>query len=331
MVVIDELHEHKKRDLWDALTTADLARENPIVIAITTAGFDRQSVCYEQYKYGLELRESGGLEAMRKEGFLFWWYEVPMQDAAGGVIDYRDQSYWQMANPSSWITTERLERYQRRMPESVFRRLHLNQWTETEDAWIKAYEWDACRGKPKWDPGLPTWMAVDVGYRKDSAAIVWAQWHGSELHVGHHILSPQEEGPTFGIADVRGTVARWAQVMNRLEEVNYDPFQFLESAEILAERGLNMVEFPQNAARMEPASTTLYELILDRRLVHDGDPTLRAHILSAVTGPTERGGWRISKRKSLECIDGCVALAMAADRAVTMRNEKPPSGTVHIY
>jgi phage terminase large subunit-like protein len=325
MVVIDELHEHKKRDLWDALTTADLARQNPIVIAITTAGFDRSSICYEQYQFGMELRERGGLEAMRKEGFLFWWYEVPAE------IDYRDQSYWHMANPSSWITPERLERYQRRMPENVFRRLHLNQWTETEDAWIKGYEWDAMCGTPIWRPNEPTWLAVDVGVRRDSAAILWAQWHGDKLHIGQQILVPEEEGPTFGVADVRGAVAKWAQVMNQLEEAAYDPWQFRESAEILAERGLPMAEFPQTGERMGPASETLYELIVDRRIVHDGDPRLREHVLAAVVAPTERGGYRISKRKSLEKIDGCVALAMVADRAVTMRYEKAPSKTVHIY
>jgi hypothetical protein len=52
---------------------------------------------------------------------------------------------------------------------------------------------------------------------------------------------------------------------------------------------------------------------------------MRRHVLSAVAAPTDRGGWRISKRKSLERIDGCVSLAMTADRAVTLRYTKPPA------
>jgi phage terminase large subunit-like protein len=74
---------------------------------------------------------------------------------------------------------------------------------------------------------------------------------------------------------------------------------------------------------MEPASGNLYELVQERRLVHDGDPELRRQVLSAVTVPTDRGGWRISKRKSLERIDAAVSLAMMADRAVTLRYVKP--------
>jgi hypothetical protein len=217
------------------------------------------------------------------------------------------------------------------MPENVFRRLHLNQWTETEDAWVKAYEWDALKGRVRWDPTKPTWMAVDVGIRRDSAAVVWVQWYDNKLHIGSDIVLPSEE-IRFGVADIRGIVVKWAQTMTALREVNFDPWMFLESSEILAERGLPMVEFPQTGDRMGPASETLYELIVDGRLVHDGDPRLREHVLNTVVAATERGGYRISKRKSLEKIDGCVALAMAADRAVTMRNDDASDeGTLYIY
>jgi phage terminase large subunit-like protein len=261
---------------------------------------------------------------MRAEGFLFWWYEMDP------TLDYRNGTHWKAANPSSWITVEALERESRRLPESVFRRLHLNQWTETENAWIKPHEWDLCGGVPRFEPALPSWMAVDVGVRRDSAAITWCQWHGNELHIGQEILTPEEQGETFGVADIRGRVGQRAMLHQALREIDFDPWQFLESAEILQERGLPLVEFPQNASRMAPASETLYELIVERRLVHDGDPTMKEQVLAAVIAPTERGGWRISKRKSLERIDGAVSLAMCADRAVTMRNVKPPRRVVHI-
>jgi phage terminase large subunit-like protein len=316
LVVIDELWAHTSGELYYALTTGQLARENPLVISITTAGFDRSSICFDLYQRGKRLLDDGGIEAMRAAGFLFWWYEMDP------TADYRDESQWKNANPSSWITIDALRREQARLPESVFRRLHLNQWTESETAWIKPYEWDACRGVPIFNPAEPSWIAVDVGVRRDSSAITWVQWHGEELHAGQEILSPAEEGATFGVADVRGRVANRAVTHQALREIAYDPWQFLESAEILQERGLPLVEFPQNAARMSPASETLYELIIERRLVHDGDPTMKEQVLAAVIAPTERGGWRISKRRSLEKIDGCVSLAMCVDRAVTMRNQR---------
>jgi phage terminase large subunit-like protein len=143
------------------------------------------------------------------------------------------------------------------------------------------------------------------------------------LHVGQKLLDPEKLGPTFGVADVRGEVIGKVRDLGKAREVPYDPWSFRESAEMLLEMGLPMVEFPQNNSRMAPASETIYELVRERRIVHDGDREMRRHVLSAVIAPTDRGGWRISKRKSLERIDGAVSLAMAADRAVTMRLVKP--------
>lgn len=91
-----------------------------------------------------------------------------------------------------------------------------------------------------------------------------------------------------------------------MREVVYDPHQFAESAEILEEEGLVLVEMPQSDSRMAPASQTLYELIRDGRLVHDGDAVLRSQILAAVPSETERGA-RISKRKSRQRIDAAIA------------------------
>ena len=325
MVVIDELWAHTSPELYYALTTGQLAREAPLVVSITTAGFDRSSICFDLYERGKRLRDEGGIDAMRAAGFLMWWYEMDP------TVDYRDETHWKNANPSSWITVEALRREQARLPESVFRRLHLNQWTETENAWIKPHEWDLLTGSPIFDPAQASWMAVDVGVRRDSAAITWAQWHDDNLHVGQEILVPAEQGATFGVADIRGRVAQRAITHQQLREVDYDPWQFMESAEILQERGLPMVEFPQNASRMAPASETLYELIVGGRIVHDGNAVMKEQMLAAVIAPTERGGWRISKRKSQERIDGAVSLAMCVERAVTMRNVRPPRRVVHIY
>lgn len=316
-VVIDELHVHESDELYYTLTTGQLAREAPLVVSITTAGFDRQSICYQLYERGKALEANGGLAAMRREAFYFKWYEAP------ATATVQDPEGWQAANPSSWIRASDLERESKRLPESVFRRLHLNQWTESEDAWIKPHEWDSCQGTPIFDPMQPSYIGVDVGVRRDSAALVWGQWHNDVLHIGQLLLNPEEQHQSFGVADVRGALANETRRHQDLREVPFDPWSFRESAELLMEMGVPMVEFPQNNSRMSPASESLFELVQDRRILHDGDRTMRAHVLSAVVAPTDRGGWRISKRKSLERIDGAMALTMMADRAVTMRTARP--------
>jgi phage terminase large subunit-like protein len=313
--VIDELWAHENRDLYDALTTADIAREDPLTVSITTAGFDRESVCFEVYERGKAL-EAQGIDAMRAAGFFFKWY------APADAASADDREAWMAANPSSWITEAVLARQRERLPEFVFRRLHMNQWTAIEDAWVSPDEWDRCAGSPKILRDEPVFVGVDIGIKRDATALVWVQWRGDKLHVGHHILLPTKEQP-ISAKETRVLLKRIAARL-QVREVPHDPWQFRESAEELAEEGLPMEEFPQYDSYMGPASEALYELVREQRLVHNGDPLLREQILGAVAAATERG-WRISKRKSKARIDGCVALAMAAYRAVATRNVKQKS------
>ena len=318
LVVIDELWAHKDPELYYALTTGQLARLNPLVVNITTAGFDRESIGWQVYERGVEL-EAQGIDAMREARYFCRWYAAP----EGANID--DPKVWKAANPASWVTTEDLRLERERLPEFIFRRLHLNQWTETEEAWITPDMWDACKGKPLFNPETASWFGIDIGLKRDARAFIWCQWHGDDLHVHHDIKTP-EKGKPLTAMSARGRLIEITTGWRGLKEIAYDPWQFTESAEMLEEMGLPMVEFQQNNALMAPASERLYELIKEGRLVHDGDPTFRKHILSAVIAQTERG-WRISKKESRERIDAAVALTLAADRAVLTRNEEPPKRT----
>lgn len=324
LVVIDELHAHRDPELYYALTTGQLARENPLVVSITTAGWDRESICWEVYEHGRGLESKGGIDAMRKAKFLFKWHQAPQS------CDLMDRKAWKQANPASWIDCKRggdLEREARRLPEFVFRRLHLNQWTDIEDAWVGADEWDACKGKVLYDPDEPSWIGVDIGLKRDASALIAVQWHDDKLHISRHEIAVPEPGQPLAAADNRARLLNMASRFAALREVPYDPWSFRESAEMLAEEGLPMVEFDQGNARMAPATERIYELIRERRLVHDGDPELRSHILAAVVAETERG-WRISKRKSKARIDACVALTIATDRAILSRNDSDQSSFI---
>jgi len=102
--------------------------------------------------------------------------------------------------------------------------------------------------------------------------------------------------------------------------VSYDARFFDVPAKMLADEGLPMVEVPQAIERMTPILGSLFELIKRREIHHDGDPVLATHVLNAVPRFNERG-FTLQKSKSRGRIDGCIALALAADRA--LREERP--------
>ena len=311
LVVIDELHAHGDPELYYALTTGTLARTDPLIVSITTAGYDRDSICWDVYSRGEALNAKGGLEAMRKAGFLHRWIAAPATAEAG------DRKAWMAANPSSWITEEVVRREYNRLPEAVFRRLHLNQWTEAEDSWIRPDEWDALIGRVRFDWTKPVYAALDVGLKRDASALVYVQWHADRLHVKHEIRVPQPGRP-IAAQDNRLAIQRLATKAEALKIVAFDPFAFTESAEMLADEGLPMVEFPQTNSKMCLASERLYELAIEGRLVVDGNTEFRRQVLAAVAQDTDRG-WRLTKRKTRERTDAPTALAMAVDEAVTAK------------
>lgn len=142
---------------------------------------------------------------------------------------------------------------------------------------------------------------------------------------GHHLREHWRVNTEEVRAEIRGLRDRFPVPMARRVDdqrvmpgpaVGYDPWHFRESAEDLEAEGVNMVEFPQNASRMGPASELLLELAKAGRLAHDGDPELRQAIIGAVAKRTRRG-WVIDKPKgSSRLIDLAVACAIAVSLAM---------------
>ena len=313
-IVLDELHAFADRELYVALTTAQLARSDPQLIAITTAGFDRSSVCWEVYERGRAFANQG-LDVMRENGFLFKWYQAPDD------CDHMDPDNWMLANPSSWVTPEVLRPLAQQQRENDFRRLHLNQWTQTDEAWITNRMWLANFGIPIVDPHAPTWIGFDLGVKRDSTAIMAVQWHGDQLHVSQRIIVPPPTGHNWSALESIDALGLFVGQFSDLQEVVFDPWGVHAVYESLVERRLPMVEFNQAAnGLMGPASEALYELLKEGKVVHDGDPELTQQVLHAVVRATDRG-WRISRQKTTERIDAPIALAMAAYRAIASRLE----------
>ena len=318
LAIVDEYHRHRSSDLYGVLRDGLGPREGRL-LCVTTAGEDEDSPLGRLRATALELpyiKRDGGHTHARSADGAFAFHEW----ALSPTEDVHDMRVVKRANPASWQTIEGLLRRHDSpsMTEAQWLRFACGIWTLTEGSWITPEQWDACAGEVTDDPDADWFVGVDIGRRKDSTAIVAVAMVDDRLHVRARLLLPRPNRPV-AVADARAEVVRLDSEL-RVQETAYDPHQFTESAELLEERGLVMVEFPQTDHRMAPASETLYELIREGRLVHDGDPELRSQILAAVPSETERGV-RISKRKSRRRIDAAVALALAADRALRAEPE----------
>jgi len=139
-VVVDELHAHQSRELWDVLTTAQGTRTQPLTVAITTAGYDRTSVCYDLHDYARKVRNG----ILADPTFYSAYYGAPDE------ADWTDRDVWRAANPAlgDFLSEEFLETEFRQASElparqNAFRQLYLNQWVSQSTRWIDLALWDA--------------------------------------------------------------------------------------------------------------------------------------------------------------------------------------------
>jgi phage terminase large subunit-like protein len=306
LVLFDELWNQATPDLYDQMTLGSGARIEPLVVSITTAGYDLDTVAGNLYQYGKKCA-AGEID---DKSFGFWWWEAKPDCELG------DEKEWRVANPNlseGLLDITDMRTAVKQSDEAAFRRWRLNQWVRAQESWLPAGAWEQCRDERPLRNDLPVWVGIDMALKHDSIAVVIAQPQDDTIVTRARIWQPRDEG-----VDV-AAVEQHLRSLHREHEVRefvYDPAYFQRSAEHLADDGLPMVEFPQSAARMIPACGNAYELIVNKRVTHDGSPTFTDQVLSAAQRMTDTG-WRLSKGKSKRKIDACIALVMALDRATT--------------
>lgn len=350
-VVYDELHEAPDRRLWDVLKTSMGAREQPLMLAITTAGYDRNSICWEQHAYAEKVL-SGVLVDPSFHAAIF---------AAPPDADWRAPATWHAANPNlgvsvdqaflaaECLTAEAVPAYQ-----NTFRRLYLNQWTQQETRWLDMAAWDASAGVMDVTTlnGRQCYAGLDLASTTDIAALAlvfppvedgapyqtvlrfWIPNDSLQSRVLRDRVPYDEwarrglviatDGNVIDYRAIREEIKRLS-VQYDIREIAFDRWGATQISQDLQGDGFTMVAFGQGFASMSGPTKELEKLVLSRRLWHGGNPVLRwmADNLRVRIDPA--GNIKPDKAKSTEKIDGMVALVMALDRAIRAAPQPEPS------
>jgi phage terminase large subunit-like protein len=179
-VVFDEIHAQPNRDLWDVLTEgAGAAREQPLFVAITTAGVDRNSICWELHERARQIL-TGTIQPEDDPSFYGVIYGPP-DDEAGTDWDWTNEENWKAVNPSLGVTIkledmrEAFKQAQEKVEkENLFKQLRLNIWNKQSKRWIKLSEWDKCVGTIKLDElkRRDCYSALDLSSSNDITALL---------------------------------------------------------------------------------------------------------------------------------------------------------------
>ena len=345
--IFDELLGQNNRKLYETMTQGSgAARKQPLNFVITTAGSDRNSICYEVHSKALDLL------AGRKKDPTFY----PVVYSAPEDADWTDPAVWMKANPSLGKTVD-IEYYAQRCnsakdnaaEEIQFRQFHLCQWTNTSVRWMQMSRWDECQRDYTEEmlAGRQCYGGLDLSSTSDLTAFVLVfppLYDGEPYYILPYFWLPEEAIPLRVRRDhvmydvwakqgylqtTEGDVVHYGfveQFICRLyekfdiREIAHDRWNASMMVQTLQDDGFTMIPFGQGFKDMSSPTKDLMRLVLERNIAHNGHPVLRWNIDNIFVRTDPAGNLKIDKEKSTEKVDGAVALVMALDRAMKSNN-----------
>ncbi len=342
-IIVDELHAWgpSGRKLWDVLANALGKRRSPLFFAITTAGSDRNSICWQQHEYSEKV-----LSGIFEDDTWFAWISGLDEGA-----DWEDEANWIQANPCLGVTVQLAELRSvvtkaKGDPASLngVLRLRLGVWTQSHTAWMPMDKWDACAGEVDREAlkGRPCFAGLDLSTSIDTSAFVMIfpphgeddQWRvlpefflpadNVEARVKRDRV-PYDVWNRQGLFNLtEGNVIDYDVIRTRIKalgndydikEIAFDRWGAQQIVTQLTGDGLTMVQFGQGFASMGAPTKRLMELVLAGELAHGGNPVLRWMAGNVMVEIDPAGNIKPSKSKSREKIDGITALCMGIARA----------------
>ena len=345
--IFDELHTQPTRALYDVMNQGSGdARKQPLWFFLTTAGTDRNSVCWEVHQKALDILEG------RKHDPRFYPVVYGLPDDA----DWQDEQNWYKCNPSLGytITIDKVrDAYHKALEtpadENMFRQLRLNQWVKQSIRWMPMDKWDECGGNidPYELEGRVCYAGLDLSSTSDLTTLVlvfppsdesepyvilpffWLPEETLPLRVRRdHVMYDVWEKQGF-LQTTEGNVVHYGFIEKficelgenyNIREIAYDRWNATQMVQNLEDDGFTMIPFGQGFRDMSPPTKELMRLVLEHRLVHGGHPVLRWNMDNAFVRTDPAGNLKIDKQKSTEKVDGAVALVMALDRAMKNQN-----------
>ena len=345
--IFDELHTQPTRALYDVMTQGSGdARRQPLWFFLTTAGTDRNSICWEVHQKALDILEG------RKIDPRFYPVLFGLPDEA----DWTSEENWYRANPSldHTITIDKVrdafhKAQETPADENQFRQLRLNQWVKQSVRWMPMDKWDECGGvvDPYALEGRACYAGLDLSSTSDLTALVlvfpptsedepyialpffWLPEETLSLRVRRDHVPYDQWAKRGYIQTTEGNVVHYGFIERficelgeryNIREIAHDRWNATMMVQTLEDDGFTMVPFGQGFKDMSPPTKELMRLVLEHRLCHGGHPVLRWNMDNAYVRTDPAGNLKLDKEKSTEKVDGAVALVMALDRAMKNLN-----------
>lgn len=311
--ILDEAHENDSSDQYDTMKTGMGSREQPLILTITTAGFNLAGPCRQR-----QLDAEAVLAGQMKDDRLFAAiYTIDKDD------DWKDFNTWKKANPNcgvsvseEYLRAQLLDALQKPAEKAGLLTKHLNVWQNSASGWLNQLDWIACADRTGLTiddlTGRPAWLGLDIATQKDLTCVFSIVDVDGTPHLFPFFFIP--EGAIEGSKNA-GAYAEWIDrgfltltpgnmidfetIKNKvywlrdtldIKGVAYDQWQGAQLAQELDAAGVpNIQRFIQSPGNYNPIMRRFEALVADHKLKHDGNPCLNwmAANVSVRPGPKD--------------------------------------------
>jgi len=350
--IVDEYHSHKNSHLYDVIKSSTGARQNSLMIIITTAGFNKYSACYEERTYSEKILRG----QIDNENYFAFIASIDPKD------DPFNPDVWKKANPNLGVSNsledfviaskEARQKGGQTLVEFLTKR--LNVWTNVSDVWVKDEDFDVPEETLFNESelvGEECYGGLDLSKTSDLSAyaLVFPRSNGEYMTIvrsfvprtsyedrieGDNVYAKFADMGTLRITD--GNVIDYNIILESIRddmqkfdicEMAYDRYMSSQIITDLTDDGLECIPFGQGFVSMSAPTKMIETLLLEKKLHHNNDPLLRWQLSNVLIDYDPAGNAKMTKatskartggkgnRGSNSKIDAWVSIAMALGRA----------------
>lgn len=341
LAVVDELHAHRTRAVYDVVETSLGKRVNSLMWVITTAGFDTSGICYEVRTMVRNVLNRSVVDESQF-GIIYGLDEGD---------DWKSLAALEKANPNWGVSVmpevvTSLQKKAIAIPSAAgnFMTKHLDVWCSAASGWMNMPAWNKCaREELRREDfeGEPCYIGLDLGSKSDMTAkvlmfpredrdgrtyfVTFADFYlpsraietspNSQYRgwVEQGLIRVTEGAMTdFNVVeeDIREDLSRYS-----VQSIAYDPWQATQLISSLEDSGAPLVECRMTVQQISEPMKTLEALVLDGRIQHDGNPCLTWMMGNVVAKVDAKDNIFPRKERYEQKIDGPVAMIIALSAA----------------
>lgn len=333
-----------------------VARTQPLLIIITTAGFELSYPCY-RVEYQLVSKILNPAMNFNMDSYFVMINELDKDDEGKLVDDIRDETCWLKANPIACSYPEGIVSIRNRLqlaleaPEKMrdFLTKNMNVWvTQREHGYMNMEKWATCRKELPDLTGLECNIGIDLSTKIDLTSIGFEfPLPDGRYAVLSHSFMPEDTVETKRKTDkvpydlwidqgyitvTPGAVIDYRFVKQYIldfitdnnliaREVCFDPYNCSQFAQELQDEGLECIEVRQGVRTLSEPTKSFRDLVYDKKILHDGNPVLEWAISNAVTKQDHNENIMLDKDKSTERIDPIASLINAHVRSIIFEDQ----------